>query len=110
MLSSLCITSVLTILLFSLPTYPFSCAFTAGSISYDLSPLTGLWDVRKLIPTPPTETEIIVHMDLCGEEGVHPRPDGPPNRDQVSEINLSSLVIMTYLFILAFLGTLAPTP
>ena len=85
MLPSLSITTLLTIVLLALPTYPFSCAITVSSISYDLSPLNGLRQVARRIPTPPTESETVVRMDLCSDEGVQPEPEGYPDQDEVSK-------------------------
>ncbi|WVW86329.1 hypothetical protein I302_108371 [Kwoniella bestiolae CBS 10118] len=59
----------------------FSCSLTASSIPYDISPLSGLREVSKDTPTPPTTSEAKVRMELCNPEGIG-KQDGVADEDQ----------------------------
>ena len=74
--------SLILVILFALPVHPFSCKFTDSSVDYDITPLAGLHQANKQTSTPPTTSEAVVLMDLCGDSGVS-REDGIPDEDQV---------------------------
>ncbi|XAO27439.1 hypothetical protein I312_106293 [Cryptococcus bacillisporus CA1280] len=62
----------------------FDCSLTASSISYDISPLTGLRTASKDSSTPPTTSEAKVSMNLCAAEGLG-KEDGVADEDQCPE-------------------------
>ncbi|GFZ50969.1 hypothetical protein JCM24511_08727 [Saitozyma sp. JCM 24511] len=58
----------------------WTCDLTASSISYDLSPLSGLRRTGRDSSTPPSTSQARVELDLCGEGiGVE---EGVPEEDQ----------------------------
>ncbi|KIR59273.1 hypothetical protein I314_04788 [Cryptococcus bacillisporus CA1873] len=62
----------------------FDCSLTASSISYDISPLTGLRTASKDSSTPPTTSEAKVSMNLCAAEGLG-KEDDVADEDQCPE-------------------------
>ncbi|KAK8853356.1 hypothetical protein IAR55_004060 [Kwoniella newhampshirensis] len=74
--------AILTPLLLLLPhTYSFSCSPSAGSLPYDLTPLSGLRQTSKGTSTPPTTSEAKVYMELCAEGGLG-KEEGLSDEDQ----------------------------
>lgn len=71
----------------------FDCSITASSISYDLSPLTGLRTASKDSSTPPTTSEAKVSMNLCAAEGLG-KEDGVADEDQVGGMSMGNWNIL----------------
>ncbi|OCF43670.1 hypothetical protein I317_02420 [Kwoniella heveanensis CBS 569] len=74
--------SLTLVTLTALPLVPaYQCAFTVSDIPYDINPLSGVREVSKETPTPPTTSEAVVKMELCGSEGLG-KEDGVADEDQ----------------------------
>jgi hypothetical protein len=74
------------LLLSPLPVYPFSCAISTSSLTYDISPLSGQRTAEKSTDTPPTRNEARVTMNLCSDEGIE-YDEGSTDEDQVSSVH-----------------------